>query len=428
MSGKVARSAWATGFLATGIIAGLLTSTQAHAVVGDEAKDGQYAFTAKLAIGDGKRSCSGALVESQWVLTASRCFADDPERGFQIAGGAPKDKTVVTVGRTDLTGGAGAVVDAVELVPRGDRDLVMVKLARPVTGIAPVSVGTSVPGEGEEVRVAGYGRTKDEWVPDRLHSAAFAVGSVKDTAVGLSAEVSGAASVCRGDTGGPAFRESGGRIELVAVNSTAWQGGCFGSDEKETRTDAVETRVDDVADWVQSVSSRTLLPRADWKKADYLASGYFTGGSAGGKRHMDMIVRWADGSVTLYQGADHKDPKYPFSTQYQLAQAGSTWQYARAITAGSFTGSGSDGLVVRWVDGEVTEYAHVDRDGFHGEKTLFPERKDNPYWKNARVLTVGAFAANSRPNDVLVRWVDGELSYYPGVDGTGTHGEIQLVG
>ncbi len=247
---------------------------------------------------------------------------------------------------------------------------------------------------------------------------------------------------------------------------------------------------------------------------------------------MDMVVRWSDGSVTLYQGADHKDPKYPFSTQYQLAQAGSTWQYARAITAGSFTGSGSDGLVVRWVDGELTEYTHVDQNGFHGEKTLFPETTDNPYWKNARlvtvgdftgdgrrddlvalwengsvsmysdidakglqgwtqlrnadknwtkatqissgeftgkktddlliswnngntalypgldtqgfhgstdispagsdwkyarVLTVGAFAANARPNDVLVRWVDGELSYYPGVDGTGTHDEIQLA-
>lgn len=42
---------------------------------------------------------------------------------------------------------------------------------------------------------------------------------------------------------------------------------------------------------------------------------------------------------------------------------------------------------------------------------------------------MGSFtAAGKGPNDVLVGWNDGNVSYYPGVDAAGTHGEVQLVG
>ncbi|MCA6096738.1 trypsin-like serine protease, partial [Streptomyces sp. SCA3-4] len=102
MFDKRSRLAWATGLIASTIGAAALTATPAAAVVGDEAKDGQYAFTAKVDIGDGKRSCTGALVDQQWALTAASCFADDPSQGFRITGGTPKLKTTVTVGRTDL--------------------------------------------------------------------------------------------------------------------------------------------------------------------------------------------------------------------------------------------------------------------------------------------------------------------------------------
>ncbi len=509
------------GVLATAVAAGVLTVTPANAVIGDEAKNGTYAFTAKLDIGGGQRSCTAALVEQQWLVTAASCFADNPAQGSKVAAGAPKLKTTAAIG--------GSTVDIVELVPREGRDLVMAKLAKPVTGVAPAEVGTKPLAQGEELRVAGFGRTKDEWVPDKLHSSKFSVGAVREGSVDLVGANADAA-VCKGDTGGPALREAGGRYELVGVNSRSWQGGCLGN-EDETRKGAVDTRVDDIAGWIQSVSSRTLLSRANWNNAAHMASGRFTnGGAADSKRRMDLFVAWKDGSASIFQGADHNDPKYPFSAEYKVASAGSYWKDARAVTAGNFTGSGSDGITVRWVSGKLSTYTHVDQNGFHEEKTLarsdtwkrarlitagrytgnalrddllvlwdngstsmysdtdtngvsketqltwadkgwenaaqissgeftggktadlvirwndgdttiFPTVDTAGYhgrtrirdvgsaWKNAQVLTVGSFtAAANRPNDILIRWSDGNLSYYPGVDAAGTHGEVQLVG
>ncbi|MCC2279117.1 trypsin-like serine protease [Streptomyces sp. ET3-23] len=404
-----------------------MAGAPAHAVVGDAAKDGQYAFTAKIDIGDGKRSCTGALVESQWVLTAASCFADDPSQGFRITGGAPKQKATVTVGRTDLSTETGTSTEAVELVPRGDRDLVLVKLAKPVSGVAPVAVGTTAPRQGEELRVSGYGRTKDEWAAVRLHTGSFTVGSVSGSTIELTGKSAGAA-VCKGDSGGPAFREKDGRFELVGINSTSLQGGCWGSDEAETGTAAVDARVDDVADWVQQTYSRTLLTRSNWKQAVYTASGYFTnGGAADGKRRMDLFVVWKDGEASLFQGADHDDPKQPFSAEYQIEKPGSYWTRARAVTGGKFAEDGSDGITVRWENGKVSTYMHVDQNGVHDEKTLRPGGGDNPFWKNARLITAGRYTENSLRDDLLVLWEDGSTSMYSDIGTKGLSGWTQLT-
>ncbi|MGW1073410.1 S1 family peptidase [Streptomyces sp. NPDC002537] len=408
------------GLLVSAVAAGLLAGAPANAVVGATAKDGSYTFTAKLDIG-GQRSCSAALVEQQWLITAASCFADDPTQGFKVAAGAPKLKTTATVGRADLTRETGSVVDVVELVPREDRDLVMAKLAKPVAGIAPASLGSNAPINGEELWLTGYGRTKDEWVPDRLHYAKFTLGAVKDTTVSLAGKSDGAV-VCQGDTGGPAFRDIGGRYELVGINSRSWQGGCFGADEKETRTDAVDTRVDDIATWIQTTSSRDLLRGKTWTDAQHMVPGYFTGGSPGGSRHMDLFVAWKDGSASIFQGADHNDPKYPFSAEYKVA--GSGWQYAVSVAGGNFTGSGTDGLVVRWRTGEVTRFSHVDQNGFSKEEQLRPA---NDTWvKYAKLMTVGRYTANSLRDDLLVVWVDGSISLFEDLGTNGLKQEKQL--
>ncbi|MEV6674411.1 S1 family peptidase [Streptomyces sp. NPDC051162] len=409
-----------TGFAAMTVAAGLLTGTPANAVVGDAAKDGSYQFTAKLDIG-GQRSCSAALVGQQWLVTAASCFSDDPTQGFKLAAGAPKLKTTATIGRADLTRDSGTVVDVVELVPREDRDLVMAKLASPVAGITPARVGSNAPLQGEELWSAGFGRTKDEWVPDRLHYAKFTVGAVKDTTVSLTGKSEGAA-VCQGDTGGPAFRDIGGRYELVDVNSRSWQGGCFGSDEKESRTSAVDTRVDDIAAWIQTTSSRDLLRGKTWTDAQHMVPGYFTGGSPGGSRHMDLFVAWKDGSASIFQGADHNNPKYPFTAEYKVA--GSGWQYAVSVAGGNFTGSGADGLVVRWRTGEVTRFSHVDQNGFSKEEQLRPA---NDTWvKYAKLMTVGRYTANAQRDDLLVVWVDGSISLFSDIGANGLKQEKQL--
>ncbi|MFF4221667.1 S1 family peptidase [Streptomyces abikoensis] len=424
MSVSRTRAAWSAGLLAAVVGSGLLTAAPASAVAGPSAKDGSYPFVAKLDIG-GERGCSAALVEKQWLVTAASCFADDPAKGFTVAAGAPKLKTTAVIGRADLTRNSGTVANVVELVLREDRDLVMAKLDKPVTGITPASLSFNAPLAGEELWAAGYGRTRSEWVPDNLHYAKFTAGAVKDTSISLTGKAEDVV-LCKGDTGGPAFREVGGRYELVGVNSTSWQGGCFGN-EDETRKGAVDARADDIAGWIQSVSSRTLLPRSSWKYASYTASGYFAGGSNDGKRRMDLFVVWKDGEATLFQGADHDDPKQPFSAEYKIADKGSYWQDARAVTGGKFTENGSDGITVRWASGKVSTYMHVDQNGVHDEKTLRPGGGDNPFWKNARLITAGRFTENSLRDDLLVLWEDGSTSMYSDIGTKGLSGWTQLT-
>ncbi|MDN3292578.1 S1 family peptidase [Streptomyces ficellus] len=250
MSGKFPRAAVTAGILATGVAAGLLTAAPAaQAVIGGPAADGKYTFTAKIDIGGGERACSGVLVAPQWIATAASCFAADPQQSAPVVAGKPALKSVATIGRTDLTTTGGQTGEIVELVPRAGRDLVLARLAKPTTGITPVALAAAPVAQGEALTVTGYGRTKAEWVPNRLNTSAFTVDAVNPDTLALTGAAAGAA-ICQGDTGGPAVREKDGKTELVAVSSRSWQGGCLGTDE--TRTGAVSSRVDDLKAWVDS--------------------------------------------------------------------------------------------------------------------------------------------------------------------------------
>ncbi|MCI4041586.1 S1 family peptidase, partial [Streptomyces sp. TRM75563] len=251
MPSKSSRRVRGTALFAVVAAAGAMTlSSPAQAVVGDAVADGTYAFTAKLDIGEGdrKRACTGSLVDAQWILTASSCFAAAGQPAFPLPAGAPEEKTTATIGRTDLTGTGGKVVEVTELVSRSDRDLVMAKLAQPVTDIAPVLLADSAPVAGESLRAVGYGRTATSWVPDKLHAGTFDVTATGATTVAVTRD---GGAICKGDAGGPALREQNGTVLLAAVHSASWQAGCFGSDE--TRPGAVESRTDDLTDWVTQV-------------------------------------------------------------------------------------------------------------------------------------------------------------------------------
>ncbi|WP_078653549.1 trypsin-like serine protease [Streptomyces novaecaesareae] len=243
------------GVLAAAVAAGTLTTfsgAPAGAVTGDAAADGTYTATARLVIGDNLRACTGALVDRYWVVTAASCFADDPAQPQALAAGAPKWKTTAGI--------AGISAQVAELVPRQDRDLVMARLAAPVDGITPLALATTAPTAGQTLRVPGFGRTKDEWAPLKLHTGAFSLDTVSPTGIGTTG--TGGAAICKGDTGAPAIRETGGKAELVAVASRSWQGGCLGTPATETRTGAYNTRVDDLGAWVKDLRFRTAEVKA----------------------------------------------------------------------------------------------------------------------------------------------------------------------
>ncbi|OIJ94440.1 esterase [Streptomyces sp. MUSC 14] len=405
------------GLIAAATLAAVAVSaTPATAVSGPQTPAVTAAALARLDIGNqigDQRGCSAVLVAPQWLLTAASCFADTP--GTTLAPGAPKLKTTATIG--------GTAQQVVNLVPRTGRDVVMAQLAKPVSGITPVAVAGSAPGAGDEVQAAGYGRTRDEWVPDQVHAATFTVQNVGATTVDLAAKSDGAA-VCQGDTGGPTLTTADNRAAIVGINSRSWQGGCLGSDSAETRTGAAAARVDDLAPWVQQVAYSTTFANAPWKHAVQMTAGYFAGAAAGGRR-MDLIVVWDDGEVTLYQGGDGTDPAHPFSAEYRLQPRKSIWAKALAVTSVN-TGGGTDGVVVRWIDGEMTLYPTVDAKGFHDEKQLAPPK--NTTWKDdARLLTGGRFTAGGRRDDLLVDWKDGHVSVFSDVAANGLKKQTQTV-
>jgi predicted alpha/beta hydrolase len=246
-SPRTARIAGVTGLLALSLAAGAVPAGPAHAIAGGSpAAAGAYTFVAKVDVAD-VRSCTGALIDPRWVVTAASCFADAP--GQAVPAGPPKQATTVTIGRADLSSSAGHVLNVLRLVPHPDRNLILAKLATRITDVAPIKIGTTAPATGDVLRVAAYGRTATEWVPDLLHTAPFAVQNVAATTFDIVGQDSAHASTCKGDSGGPAFRESNGAVELVGLNSSSWQRGCYGS--IETREGTTETRIDDIGGWIK---------------------------------------------------------------------------------------------------------------------------------------------------------------------------------
>ncbi len=265
--------------VAAAVAAGVAGSVPAQAISGGTpAAAGSYAFVAKVDV-EGVRSCTGALVAPRWILTAASCFPENVPAGKTAPTGAPVKATTVTVGRTDLSATTGHVAAVTDLIARPERNLVLARLATAVPGVTPVAISAAAPAAGDTIKVAGYGRTATEWVPDLLHTGQFTVDSVAGNQLNVTGQ--GSAAICKGDSGGPAFREVDGVAQLVALNNASWQGGCYES--TETRRGATETRVDDIRAWIQE---KTALV-AECQPA---TSVFITG--------QNSLLRW-------YQ---HKDP------------------------------------------------------------------------------------------------------------------------
>ncbi|MFJ6793898.1 S1 family peptidase [Streptomyces sp. NPDC091268] len=262
------------------VFASLIPTGSALALAGPEAEAGKHAYTVKLSIGDEAhaRACTGTLVDATWVLTAASCFGATP--GDVVPAGKPALKSIATLSD-------GKNVEISELAPRTDRDLVMARLTTPATAIAGVTLATTVPTAGTDLTAAGFGRTKSEWVPAKLHTGTFTTTSAEATTLAITGK--GTDVLCKGDTGSPLLNAAG---ELVGINSRSWQGGCLGTAPTETRTGAVSSRVDDLGEWIDGHRARA----SGWKTATTVQSG----------SSVYQGIRLPDGSWTGFTDVQNK--------------------------------------------------------------------------------------------------------------------------
>ncbi|WP_206503219.1 trypsin-like serine peptidase [Streptomyces chrestomyceticus] len=159
-----------------------------------------------------------------------------------------------------------------------------------------------------------------------------------------------------------------------------------------------------------------MPPNATWAKY----SATLTAGRFGGNEWQDdLVVRWSDGELSMYQNTGDKLGK-----EFTVLKKNETWPHAVDVGAGDYSGGDGWDLVVRWSDGEVTNY------GDFTATSLGTEHKwqaPNPTWPHAVILTGGDHSDNPYADDTLVRWTDGELSLYVDGDEKGIGKENQLV-
>ncbi|MFI1106086.1 FG-GAP-like repeat-containing protein [Streptomyces melanogenes] len=407
MTDRRSRWAWATGLSSAVVLAGAVVAPHAEAVVGGSVDEGAYSFAVKIHIGDGQRTCSGAVVDAKWVLTAASCFAENPEQGFDIPAGAPKMKARVTQVGGSLRPSPFVDGDITELVPAKGRDLVMAKMATGIAnlgdaytgvepairGAAPIQIATTEPAVGETLRVVGFGRTKDEWVPEKAHTGSFVVGSAGRETFGIDKKTASDASLCKGDAGAPAFRERDGKLELVGINSRSWQGGCFG--ESETRTAAAETRVDDINGWIQ----KTRLPAKPPALSTVATTADFNRDG-----RTDVAAVLGDGSLTVFYGNENGTLEYG---RLLWAYDGS-WASVKRIIAGDYNGDGLTDIAAVAGDGGLRLYLGKQDGSLADGKQMWSDNS----WKT--MLHVARYKSDKAGRDGLVAvWGDGSLYSYP---------------
>jgi secreted trypsin-like serine protease len=216
---------------------------QPRVIGGTSVPNGKYEFVAALldtrygSTAYYQQFCGGALIDKDSVLTAAHCVYGESATPLQVA-----------VGKTVLSSDQGQTrrVSRIFVHPKYNpnlniaHDVAVIKLKRPVSGIAPVKLATAsqdyLETPGRDATVAGWGNTVAQppdgdagssW-PDRMREAQVPLvsdsqgqsvyGSSYFPSLMVAAGETGK-DTCQGDSGGPMFSKVSDRYTQIGVTS-----------------------------------------------------------------------------------------------------------------------------------------------------------------------------------------------------------------
>jgi MYXO-CTERM domain-containing protein len=233
--------------------------------------------------------CSGYLITPDLVLTAHHCTANPaslPSAACTpdalMPPSLPANEMMVAPGPSIMNAPASYPVAKVHDVPDFatktlcGNDLAVLELAKPVSGVDPISLRLDAPPAlGETLTLLGYGQTSTTDPNSIGVLYGFAGATVdhigyEETAVGVYAaegEFSVDQGPCAGDSGGPALDASGRSVGVMSRGN------------KATCAHMVYSGVDAHADWLRSLALESAQ-RLGIAPPDWAAGG--AGGAGGG--------------------------------------------------------------------------------------------------------------------------------------------------
>ena len=218
------------------------------ATASDEAIQGGAADSGDPAVGlvwiRGGGFCTGTLIAADVVLTAGHCVEEAVDAFYTGAGQATPAVGPVPVAGMERH----AVIDQMAYpnyqpqnrCPNPTYDEALLRLARPIAGVAPLPLSTRPPRAGAKCRAVGYGvhGSGSAVSVERKRAASEVVAGVEWSAIHVER---GSGIVDHGDSGGP----------LLCGKAIAGTTSCGNGAADPAHTDAWYGRVDELAGWVE---------------------------------------------------------------------------------------------------------------------------------------------------------------------------------
>ncbi len=176
--------------------------------------------TVALVSSNGQVFCTGTLIHQRFVVSAAHCLANFG--GTLYIGFGRGSSEFKYVRATDYAINPSYTGSFNKAVP-ADISVIELSAAAPA-GYTPVAIYKGTVARGSTLALAGFGQTQSGG-SGRLYYTNVSVNSQTSNEITVYENGTGS---CYGDSGGPAYVSSGGRLQVIGATSRG-QTGCQGS-------------------------------------------------------------------------------------------------------------------------------------------------------------------------------------------------------